>query len=86
MLPMYKASTQKNHRHISAKHLVPRFGEMRLIGAHAQAIQATSLICAARIRAEDDRPHSRCAERDPPDGGEVGASEENPARGWLCRR
>jgi hypothetical protein len=24
VLPMYKPSTQKNHRHIAAKHLVPR--------------------------------------------------------------
>src|SRR5439155_20775027 len=26
VLPMYKYSTQKNHRHILDKHLVPRFG------------------------------------------------------------
>ena len=27
VLPMYKHSTQKNHRHIAEKHLVPRFGD-----------------------------------------------------------
>jgi len=29
VMPMYKTSTQKNHRHITRKHLVPRFGQMR---------------------------------------------------------
>ena len=27
VLPMYKHSTQKNHRHILEKHLLPRFGD-----------------------------------------------------------
>jgi integrase len=39
VVPMYKASTQKNHRHITAKHLVPRFGELQLMEVTSQAIQ-----------------------------------------------
>jgi integrase len=39
VLPMYKASTQKNHRHIAAKHLVPRFGELTLVDVTPQEIQ-----------------------------------------------
>lgn len=30
VLPMYKHSTQKNHRHILEKHLLPRFGDRAL--------------------------------------------------------
>src|SRR5262249_556076 len=40
MMPMYKASTQKNHRHILQKHLVPRFGEIALCELTRQRIQA----------------------------------------------
>jgi integrase len=40
VLPMYKASTQKNHRHILGKHLVPRFGEMAIADVTRQEIQA----------------------------------------------
>jgi len=35
----YKHSTQKNHRHIMAKHLVPRFGEPALCDVTTPAIQ-----------------------------------------------
>ena len=37
---MYKPSTQKNHRHIVAKHLVPRFGDTAVCDVTRQEIQA----------------------------------------------
>jgi integrase len=37
---MYKPSTQKNHRHISAKHLVPRFGDTALCDVTRRDVQA----------------------------------------------
>jgi len=37
---MYKPSTQKNHRHIVAKHLLPRFGDLPIAEVTRQAIQA----------------------------------------------
>jgi integrase len=37
---MYKYSTQKNHRHILKKHLLPRFGDMEIADVTAQEIQA----------------------------------------------
>ena len=40
VLPMYKRSTQKNHRHILDKHLIPRFGEMAVTDITRQEIQA----------------------------------------------
>ena len=40
VLPMYKPSTQKNHRHIVAKHLVPRFGDTAVCDVTRQEIQA----------------------------------------------
>ena len=40
VLPMYKASTQKNHRHIAGKHLVPRFGVLALMDVTTQEIQS----------------------------------------------
>jgi integrase len=40
VLPMYKPSTQKNHRHIAAKHLVPRFGDTALCDIMRQDVQA----------------------------------------------
>jgi integrase len=40
VLPMYKASTQKNHRHIAAKHLTPRFGDMAVSDITRQEVQA----------------------------------------------
>ena len=39
-LPMYKPSTQKNHRHILAKHLLPRFGDGQLTELGRQDVQA----------------------------------------------
>ena len=39
VMPMYKTSTQKNHRHITGKHLVPRFGQMAVSDVTNQAIQ-----------------------------------------------
>lgn len=36
----YKPSTQKNHRHIVAKHLVPRFGDTAVCDLTRQEIQA----------------------------------------------
>src|SRR5262249_1346361 len=40
VLPMYKASTQKNHRHIVAKHLAPRFGDEPMSALTRQTVQA----------------------------------------------
>ena len=37
---MYKASTQKNHRHIVEKHLLPQFGEKPISDVTRQAVQA----------------------------------------------
>jgi hypothetical protein len=38
VLPMYKMSTQKNHRHIAAKHLLPRFGAKAVADVATQEI------------------------------------------------
>ncbi|MEO8680186.1 MAG: tyrosine-type recombinase/integrase [Vicinamibacterales bacterium] len=40
VMPMYKHSTQKNHRHILEKHLLPRFGDMPIVEVTRQEIQA----------------------------------------------
>ena len=40
VLPMYKHSTQKNHRHIVAKHLLPRFGDKPIADVTRQEVQA----------------------------------------------
>ena len=40
VLPMYKASTQKNHRHIVGKHLGPRFGDRPMSAITRQEVQA----------------------------------------------
>ena len=40
VVPMYKHSTQKNHRHILAKHLLPRFGDTALTDLSRQHVQA----------------------------------------------
>jgi integrase len=40
VVPMYKHSTQKNHRHITKKHLVPRFGDMAIAEITRQEVQA----------------------------------------------
>jgi hypothetical protein len=39
VVPMYKHSTQKNHRHILAKHLMPHFGDMAMCEVTRQTIQ-----------------------------------------------
>jgi Phage integrase, N-terminal SAM-like domain len=39
VLPMYKQSTQKNHRHLAAKHLLPRFGDKAIVDVTRQEIQ-----------------------------------------------
>ena len=40
VLPMYKHSTQKNHRHILEKHLLPRFGDKAIAEVTRQEVQA----------------------------------------------
>lgn len=40
VVPMYKSSTQKNHRHIVTKHLIPRFGTLAVADVTTQTIQA----------------------------------------------
>ena len=49
VVPMYKHSTQKNHRHIVKKHLVPRFGG----GLGHMAIQLLRVLAPVRIIAAD---------------------------------
>jgi len=39
VMPMYKHSTQKNHRHILQKHLLPHFGDTAVCEVTRQAIQ-----------------------------------------------
>jgi integrase len=39
LMPMYKTSTQKNHRHILQKHLLPHFGECAICDVTRQGIQ-----------------------------------------------
>lgn len=40
VMPMYKPSTQKNHRHILSRHLMPRFGNRAVAQITRQEIQA----------------------------------------------
>jgi integrase len=40
VLPMYKHSTQKNHRHVAEKHLVPLFGDRQISDITRQEVQA----------------------------------------------
>ena len=40
VLPMYKHSTQKNHRHILEKHLLPHFGDEAITEVTRQRVQA----------------------------------------------
>ena len=40
VLPMYKHSTQKNHRHILDRHLLPRFGDRPIMDVTRQEVQA----------------------------------------------
>jgi integrase len=40
VVPMYKHSTQKNHRHIVGKHLAPRFGDRPISDVTRQEVQA----------------------------------------------
>ena len=82
VLPMYKQSTQKNHRHIVKKHLSHRFGGQAAFGRHATGdpgIRGSSHPIG--IRAEVHRSYSRCAKRCPSYGCEVGS----PA-GESCAR
>ena len=60
MLPTkYKHSTQKNHRHIMEKHLIPRFGDLAAVGRHDAAIQTyvTHLIKAGYAPKSIDHIH-----------------------------
>ena len=40
VLPMYKSSTQKNHRHILGKHLLPRFGDKAIAEITRQEVSS----------------------------------------------
>jgi integrase len=55
----YKRSTQKNHRHIMEKHLIPRFGELAVCDITTPAIQAyvTHLIKAGYAPKSIDHIH-----------------------------
>jgi hypothetical protein len=83
ILPMYKPSTQKHRRWILKKHVLPEFGDRAVCEI---ARQGHPRVCrsphAPRIRAEVHRSHSRCTERHPSHGCEVGASPgESSSRG-----
>jgi integrase len=51
VLPMFKRSTQKNHRHILEKHLLPRFGDKAIAEITRQEVQAYMAHLAARAYA-----------------------------------
>jgi integrase len=78
----YKCSTQKNHRHIMEKHLIPRFGESKVSDVTTQVIQqyVTHLTKAAYAPKTIDHIHDvlsailRCALK-------WGHLASNPARG-----
>jgi integrase len=55
----YKRSTQKNHRHILEKHLVPRFGDLELSDVTTQTIQTyvTHLVKAGYAPKSIDHIH-----------------------------
>jgi hypothetical protein len=58
VLPMYKQSSQKNHRHILEKHLIPRFGEKAVTDVTRQEIQAfVAHLNEGRLRAQVHRSH-----------------------------
>ena len=82
VLPMYKHSTQKNHRHIVEKHLLPQFGDKAICDVTRQEVQTyVAHLDAGRLCTEDHRPHSRRVECRAPHGGEVG-----PPPGQSCAR
>ena len=55
--PMCKPSTQKNHRHILSKHLMPQFGEKAVADVTRQEIQAyVAHFDAGGLRAKVHRP------------------------------
>lgn len=63
IVPMYKPSTQKNHRHIVHKHLLPRFGGTPIVDMTPQAIQEyiASLIEAGYAPKTIDHIHDVCS-------------------------
>ena len=80
VLPMYKHSTQKNHRHILEKHLLPRFGDKAIVRNHASGGSGLrGSLGQQRIRTQDNGPHSRCPERGTPHSRQVG-----PSPGQSC--
>ena len=79
---MYKASTQKNHRHIAQKHLLPRFGDQPLLAVTRQSVQAyvADLTQTRYAPKTIDHIHDVLSAvlRSAVDWGHL---EENPARG-----
>ena len=51
---MYKHSTQKNHRHILKKHLLPRFGDKAIAEITRQEVQA----CVAYLVSNEYAPRT----------------------------
>ncbi len=78
----YRRSTQKNHRHIMEKHLVPRFGDLELSDVTTQTIQTyvTHLIKAGYAPKSIDHIHDVLSAvlRS---GVKWGHFADNPARG-----
>jgi hypothetical protein len=75
VLPMYKHSTQKNHRHIAERHLAPWFGTYQVSHVNRKEVQAyVRASRASGIRAEDHRSHPRRAQRRAAHDRQVGSS------------
>jgi hypothetical protein len=54
----YKHSTQKNHRHIMEKHLLPQFGDLQVCEVTTAVIQGVRhALDPGRLRAKVDRSH-----------------------------
>ena len=87
VVPMYKHSTQKNHRHILTKHLVPRLWRPGDVRTDAKNIQEyVTHLMQREVRAEDHRSHPRRVERSAPHGREMGSPAGEPsARGRPAR-
>ena len=87
VLPMYKQSTQKNHRHISEKHLVPRFGDMALSTSRGRTSRPTWRISRRRVTHRRRSTTFTTSERGASHGREVGPVAGEPgARASTCRR
>ena len=98
VLPMYKPSTQKNHRHILAKHLLPRFGDGQLTELGRQDVQAyvaslsqagyapKTVTPAGRAQQGDGRTHRSPSRGPDPEHVHASDAERVPGGGPRHRR